>query len=67
MSYQNDIFIDNCVMRLVQLAVAIRQNNDRLACQELDADELECQQGQNGQSFDACEDNATAYRQGLAR
>ena len=54
MSYQNDIFVDNCVMRLVQLAVAIRQNNDRLACQEFDrmekefdAEEIECQ------SFDA--------------
>ena len=50
MSYQNDIFIDNCVMRLVQLAVAIRQNNDRLACQEFDrmekefdAEESDCQ------------------------
>ena len=57
MSYQNDIFVDNCVMRLVQLAVAIRQNNDRMACQELDAEELECQ------SFDTTfnhreEDNA---------
>lgn len=49
MSYQNDAFIDNCVMRLVQIAVAIRQNNDRMACQELDAEELDCQ------SFDACE------------
>ena len=43
MSYQNDIFVDNCVMRLVQLAAAIRQNNDRLACQEFDAEETECQ------------------------
>ena len=51
MSYQNDIFIDNCVMRLVQLAAAIRQNNDRLACQEFDAEEIDCQ------SFDAT-DNA---------
>ena len=51
MSYQNDIFIDNCIMRLVQLAAAIRQNNDALARQELDAEELECQY------FDA-EDNA---------
>ena len=50
MSYNNDlperqdIFIDNCVMRLVQLACAIRQNNDRLTCQEFDADEIECQE-----------------------
>ena len=56
MSYNNglrqqDIFIDNCVMRLVQLACAIRQNNDALArqeCerseQEFDADEIECQE-----------------------
>lgn len=51
MSYQNDAFIDNCVMRLVQLAVAIRQNNDALTSQELDSDELDCQ------SFDAT-DNA---------
>ena len=58
MSYQNDIFVDNCIMRLVQIAVAIRQNNDRLACQEFDrmekefdSDELECQ------SFDSCEVN----------
>ena len=49
MSYQNDLFVDNCVMRLVQLAVAIRQNNDRLACQEFDAEEIECQE------IDACE------------
>ena len=49
MSYQNDLFVDNCVMRLVQLACAIRQNNDRLACQEFDSDEIECQE------FDACE------------
>ena len=27
----------NLIMRLVQLAAAIRQNNDRLACQEFDA------------------------------
>ena len=51
MSYQNDIFIDNCVMRLVQIAAAIRQNNDTLASRELDANELECQ------SFDTT-DNA---------
>ena len=50
MSYTNDIFVDNCVMRLVQLAAAIRQNNDRLACQELDSEELECQ------SFDSMEE-----------
>ena len=43
MSYQNDIFIDNCVMRLVQIAVAIRQNSDELTRQELDAEELDCQ------------------------
>ena len=49
MSYNQDIFIDNCVMRLVQLAVAIRQNNDALASRELDATEIDCQ------SFDACE------------
>lgn len=49
MSYQNDIFIDNCVMRLVQIAVAIRQNNDVLTRQEFDADETECQE------IDACE------------
>ena len=55
MSYQNDLFVDNCVMRLVQLACAIRQNNDRLACQEFDAEvelvteEIECQE------IDACE------------
>ena len=65
MSYNQDIFIDNCVMRLVQIAAAIRQNSDKLACQEfdrmekeldsmereLDAEELDCQ------SFDAT-DNA---------
>ena len=50
MSYTNDIFVDNCIMRLVQLAAAIRQNNDRLACQEFDADEIECQ------TIDACEE-----------
>ena len=50
MSYNNDlperqdIFIDNCVMRLVQLACAIRQSNDALASQEFDADEIECQE-----------------------
>ena len=50
MSYKNDIFVDNCIMRLVQLAVAIRQNNDRLACQEFDAiadqreEEIDCQE-----------------------
>ena len=49
MSYTNDIFVDNCIMRLVQLAAAIRQNNDRLACQEFDAiadqreEEIDCQ------------------------
>ena len=31
-------------MRLVQLAAAIRQNNDALASQEFDADEIECQE-----------------------
>ena len=58
MSYQNDhyvhiddIFVDNCIMRLVQLAAAIRQNNDRLACQEFDEEEIDCQE------FDAA-DNA---------
>ena len=56
MSYNQDVFVDNCVMRLVQIAVAIRQNSDALARQELDsmereldAEELDCQ------SFDACE------------
>ena len=49
MSYQNDIFVDNCVMRLVQLACAIRQNSDALARQEFDAEELECQE------IDTCE------------
>ena len=44
MSYDNDVFIDNCVMRLVQLACAIRQSNDVLARQEFDAEELECQE-----------------------
>ena len=54
MSYQNDIFLDNCVMRLVQIARAIRyqaqinQINDALASRELDAEELECQ------LFDTC-------------
>ena len=51
MSYNQDVFIDNCVMRLVQLACAIRQNNDALARQEFDADEIELE----CQSFDACE------------
>ena len=51
MSYNQDIFIDNCVMRLVQLAAAIRQNNDALTSQELDSDEIDCQE------FDAT-DNA---------
>ena len=51
MSYQNDLFVDNCVMRLVQIACAIRQNNDALARQEFDrmekefdAEEIECQE-----------------------
>ena len=44
MSYQNDIFVDNCVMRLVQIATAIRQNSDGLARQEFDAEEIECQE-----------------------
>ena len=65
MSYQNDLFVDNCVMRLVQLACAIRQNNDRLACQEcerseqeFDAEEIDCQSCERSeQSFDAT-DNA---------
>ena len=50
MSYNQDIFIDNCVMRLVQIACAIRQSNDALARQEFDADEIECQE------IDACEE-----------
>ena len=41
MSYKNDIFVDNCVMRLVQLACAIRQNNDALVRQEFDRMEKE--------------------------
>ena len=63
MSYINDIFVDNCVMRLVQLAAAIRQNSDALARQEFDAiadqreEEIDCQYGKNGQSFDT-ENNA---------
>lgn len=56
MSYQNDIFIDNCVMRLVQIATAIRQNNDALASQELDSMERELDaDGIDCQYFDACE------------
>ena len=61
MSYKNDIFVDNCIMRLVQLAAAIRQNNDRLTCQEFDAmdltkgkEELECQIFDR-QDIDNCE------------
>ena len=68
MSYKNDIFVDNCIMRLVQLAAAIRQNNDRLACQEFDRmekefdamdltegkEELECQNFDR-QDIDNCE------------
>ena len=44
MSYNQDIFIDNCVMRLAQIACAIRQNSDVLSRQEFDADEIECQE-----------------------
>ena len=63
MSYNQDIFIDNCVMRLVQLAAAIRQNcerseqnNDALASQEFDADEIECQEfDRMEKEIDACE------------
>ena len=64
MFYTNDIFVDNCIMRLVQLAAAIRQNSDALTSQEFDRmekefdaiadqreEELDCQ------SFDAT-DNA---------
>lgn len=47
----DDIFIDNCVVRLVRIATAIRQNNDTLARQEFDEEEINCQ------SFDAT-DNA---------
>ena len=43
MSYNQDVFTDNCIMRLVQIAVAIRQrcerseqSNDALARQEFD-------------------------------
>ena len=43
MSYTNAIFVDNCIMRLVQLAVAIRQNSDALARQEFDEEEIDCQ------------------------
>ena len=50
MSYTNDIFVDNCIMRLVQLAAAIRQNSDALARQEFDADEIDRQE------FDAIAD-----------
>ena len=50
MAYNQDIFIDNCVMRLVQLAAAIRQNNDALARQEFDAEEIDCQE------IDTCEE-----------
>ena len=58
MSYNNDIFVDNCIMRLVQLAAAIRQNNDALVRQELDAEELECQEfDRMEKEFDAT-DNA---------
>ena len=49
MSYNQDIFIDNCVMRLVQIAVAIRQSNDALASQEFDAEVIDCQE------IDTCE------------
>ena len=44
MSYNQDIFVDNCIMRLVEIACAIRQNNDALARQEFDAEEIECQE-----------------------
>ena len=54
MSYKNDIFVDNCIMRLVQLAAAIRQNNDALVRQELDAEDLECQLFDR-QDIDDCE------------
>ena len=49
MSYNQDIFIDSCVMRLVQIACAIRQTCERSE-QEFDADEIECQ------AIDACEE-----------
>ena len=68
MSYNQDVFIDNCVMRLVQIAAAIRQNNDRMACQEFDAEEIDCQSCERSeQSFDAfpavnCTDNASSLR-----
>ena len=55
MSYNQDAFIDNCVMRLVQIAAAIRQNNDALARQEFDAEELELVTEIECQYFDACE------------
>ena len=58
MSYNQDVFVDNCVMRLVQIAAAIRQNNDELARQEFDSDEIECQSCERSeQSFDI-ENNA---------
>ena len=58
MSYQNDIFIDTCIMRLAQLAAAIRQNNDAIARQELDAEELDRMERElDRQSFDI-ENNA---------
>ena len=64
MSYQNDDFVDNCIMRLVQIAAAIRQNcerseqnNDRME-KEFDAREEEFERSDKEiecQSFDACE------------
>ena len=45
MSYKNDIFVDNCVARLVQIACAIRQNNDALVRQEFDAEETDLTEG----------------------
>ena len=55
MSYNQDIFIDNCIMRLVEIACAIRQNSDVLARQERE-EEIECQSCERSeQSFDACE------------
>ena len=53
----NDIFVDNCIMRLVQIAIAIRQNNDALTSQEFDRMEKEFDADEiDGQSFDACEE-----------
>ena len=58
MSYNQDVFIDNCVMRLVQIAVAIRQNNDALARQELDSMEREFDEEESDCQYFDIENNA---------